>query len=150
VPVVIQIKVEDDGAKTMLSTMQSKSVNMRSVMFVIGEIVQASIIRNFEKGGRPTRWKPSKRALATGGKTLVDKGVSGGLMASISYRPFTDKVVISANKVYAAVHQFGIGRRSSLRSRRVMPAIPARPYMLIQDEDWREINDELIEHMKGK
>jgi len=44
------------------------------------------------------------------------------------------KVVISANKIYAAIHHFG-GKAG--RGKKV--TIPARPYMMVQDEDWREM-----------
>jgi len=137
----IMVKIEDNEVKTLLAGMLSRAENAQPVMHIFGEIVKASIMRNFEKGGRPTQWKPSLRALKTGGKTLVNKGVSGGLMGSIHYRAYTSKVEISANKVYAAVHQFGIGARSIIGTRRRMPAIPARPYLLVQDEDWMEMKE---------
>jgi phage gpG-like protein len=53
-------------------------------------------------------------------------------------------VVLVANKPYAAIQHFG---GMAGKGRKVK--IPARPYMMIQDEDWAEIkaalNDFIIE-----
>jgi phage virion morphogenesis protein len=57
-------------------------------------------------------------------------------MRSISVRASSDKVVVGTNVVYAAIHHFG-GQAG--RGRKV--TIPARPFMMIQDEDWKEINE---------
>jgi len=137
----IMVNIEDNGVQTLLANMHARLGNLTPAMNVIGEIVQSSAVRNFEESGRPNKWKPSKRALH-GGKTLIGIGIGGGLMGSISYRPFTNKVEISANKKYAAIHQFG-----GKAGRGLKVNIPARPYMLLQDEDWVEIKDALKGHL---
>ena len=111
--------------------------NPGPVMKILGAIVRTSVVRNFEKGGRPTKWQalsPETLKTKKGTAILREQGMAGGLMGSVNYKPFSDKVVISANKVYAAIHHFG-GKAG--RGRKV--TIPARPYMMVQDEDWREI-----------
>jgi phage gpG-like protein len=58
-------------------------------------------------------------------------------------------VEIGTNKIYAAVHQFGIGAYSHVASKRGHPAIPARPFLVVQDKDWDEIKAELAEYVTG-
>ncbi|NBJ15718.1 MAG: phage virion morphogenesis protein [Dehalobacter sp. 4CP] len=142
----IIVKIEDGEVKTMLTNLMSKTGNLKPAMETIGQIVRRSVLKNFDKGGRPAKWIPSKRVLKHGGKTLVDKAI---LRNSINYNAFSNSVEIGpADSVpYAAVHQFGIGRRSVISSRRVMGAIPARPYLLVQDEDWVETKEALKDHL---
>ena len=104
------------------------------------------------------------------GQILVVHGVSGGLMGAVNYRAGTDRVTIGTKKAYAAVHQFGarqgefgavMARVKShfrkIRGKRVRVKthtrhqelpwgdIPARPFLLVQDEDWAEIRRSLAE-----
>lgn len=145
-PVEIKINIETEEVRNLLLRIQKKTGDLRPAMKTIGEIVLTSVQRNFEEGGRPDKWQDlvdvtKHRREKQGrwpGQILVGSGVSGGLLSSISYRAFSDNVKISAKKKYAAIHHFG-GQAG--RGRKV--TIPARPYMLLQDEDWREINDVL-------
>lgn len=146
--------VHDDELQRELKGIIRRMGHARPAMQVIGEIVQESIQRNFEEGGRPRKWKPlapatikqRKRLGKWPGRILVRSGTAGGLMGGISYRAFNDRVVAHANKVYAAIHHFG-GKAG--KGHKV--DIPARPYMMVQDEDWREIKAALNDFvMKGK
>ena len=70
------------------------------------------------------------------GQILVRRGVSGGLLGCDQLQgrlPTT--VILSANKVYAAHSPFR--RQKPGRGHQVL--IPARSYMMVQDEDWAEI-----------
>ena len=139
---MISIKSDDSAVRRIVKGLLKRLSNTTPAMRVIGEIVQESIQTNFEEGGRPKKWKKlksttikqRKRRGHWPGRILVESGVSGGLMGAISYKPFPKKVVMSANKIYAAIHHFG-GKAG--RGKKV--TIPARPYMMVQDEDWREI-----------
>jgi len=152
VPVEMKIGINDGEVRTLLSRLQRKTSNLTPAMRIIGEIVQTSIQRNFEAGGRPKRWLPLAAATIRQrrreghwpGPILVRHGVSGGLMGSISYRASGDRVVLSANKIYAAIHHFGgmAGRGHKTR-------IPARPFMFVHDRDWIEIKDALRKHLEG-
>lgn len=51
---------------------------------VAAEIMLRSVRRNFRDGGRPRKWKPSRRALQTGHKTLI--GSTRSLMTKITKR----------------------------------------------------------------
>lgn len=110
----------------------------------IGEILLASIDRNFREGGRvgtqdadgqwtggPSKWIESKRAQDDAGQTLLD---TGQLAASITYSATSSGVTIGSNKVYAAIHQFGgqTGKNKAV-------TLPARPYNVVQEEDLAEI-----------
>jgi phage virion morphogenesis protein len=113
---------------------------------IIGETVVASVQQNFEEGGRPTRWaglKPATWARKKSRKTLVEDKVLSG---SISKQVTGSTVVVGTNVEYGAIHQFG-GKAG--RGRRV--TIPARPFLLVQDEDWEEINEAMAEFLwEGK
>lgn len=72
----------------------------------IGAAMIAATQRRFETGIGPDgqAWRPSARAVAQGGKTLVD---TGRLMQSLSHLVAGDAVEWGTNVIYAAVHQFG-------------------------------------------
>lgn len=151
-PVEIKISVDDREIRSLLSRFQARLRDLTPAMKIVGEIVQTSVLRNFEAGGRPQKWAPLKAStilqrLRQGhwpGQILVRHGVSGGLMGSISYRAYNDRAVVSANKKYAAIHQFGGKAGRGLKAN-----IPARPYLLIQDADWTEIQRALSEYLSS-
>lgn len=142
---------DDSDLQRLLKGIVKRHGDAQGAFELIGEIIQTSIIRNFEEGGRPAAWKDlaestKKQRERQGkwpGQILVRSGARGGLMGSISYDARPKEVVFVANKPYAAIHNFGgqAGRNKSVE-------IPAREYMMIQDEDWPEIletlNDFLI------
>ena len=137
----IDIKILKDEIRPLLIELKRRMGDLSPLMKNVGETVLTSIRKNFEVGGRP-KWpglklSTIKQREAQGhwpGKILIRHGVSGGLLGSVSYRAESDRVVLSANKVYAAIHHFG-GQAG--RGHKVI--IPARPYMLVQKEDWAEI-----------
>jgi len=138
---------------------------------IMGEIVRTSVIRNFEVGGRPGKWKALRASTLRrkrGGRILVQQGFAGGLMGSIHARVAGERVLIGTNKVYAAVHQFGakkgsfgtvvaqvrahtrLGRTVRAHRRRMRIPwgdIPARPFLMVQDEDWREMREALGDYI---
>ena len=133
----VLVKVDDKEVRKLLGGILKRMGNPAPAMKILGAIVRTSIVRNFEKGGRPTKWKalsPGTLKTKKGTAILREQGMAGGLMGAVNYKPFSDKVVISADKVYAAIHHFG-GKAG--RGRKV--TIPARPYMMVQDEDWVEM-----------
>ena len=141
-PIKIDIKVLKDEIQPMLVELKRRMGNLSPLMKNVGEMALTSIRKNFEAGGRPQKWpglklSTIKQREAQGhwpGKILIRHGVSGGLLGSISYKTQSDRVILSANKVYAAIHHFG---GMAGRGRKV--TIPPRPYMLVQREDWEEV-----------
>lgn len=148
----VELNVDTTEVAQLIGRTQKRLGDAEPAFAVIGETVLASIRRNFEEGGRPKSWKKlasstekaRKKAGKWPGQILVMEGTRGGLLGSISYEAVSDRVVISANKVYAAIHHFG-GRAG----RGHKTKIPARPYMLIQDEDWVEIKETLADYIMG-
>ncbi|WP_051327184.1 phage virion morphogenesis protein [Desulfatibacillum aliphaticivorans] len=165
------ISVDDAEVAGLLGKLLQRLGDLTPVMEVIGEIVHASILRNFEVGGRPA-WQglsdvTISRRIAEKkwpGQILVR---SGELMRSISYQAFPDKVVLSANSIKAATLHFGarkgqFGQKvvrvksftrrdgvkvSSHNRKTTLPwgDIPARPFMMVQPEDWGEIRESLVD-----
>jgi len=136
---MIRIDADDHEIRQILTELKAKLGNTSEAMDEIGELVKLSVKRNFEAEGRPKRWPKSARAKAEGGQTLSD---TGRLRNSFSHRVGPFSVEIGTNVQYAAIHHFGgtirprggkalrtpFGPRASVR-------MPARPFLLIQEQD---------------
>ena len=137
----IAIKIDDTGVKDALNDYLAKSKNLTPAMKIIGETVRTSIVKNFEQGGRPAKWTPSKKS---SGMTLIK---SARLMKSITANAYPDRAEIGTNVIYAAIHQLG-----GKAGRGKKTTISARPFLAVQDEDWPEItkavNNYLLERFK--
>lgn len=96
---------------------------------LIGEMLVSSTQQRFEDGKGPDgrAWKPSARATAEGGQTLVD---TGRLRSSIGYQASDKAVAVGTDAVYGAVQHFGgeTGRGHKVK-------LPAREYLGISKED---------------
>lgn len=179
--VAIEIQENSDEVKEILDRIKVRFGRLTPAHQIIGAAVRTSVVRNFEKGGRPEKWEPlSETTLARrkGKRVLLRQGFAGGLMGSIHYEADEDKVVIGTNKIYGAVHQFGAKKGSfgtftikiPEHKRRVKTKkgirkitvkahtktmalpwgdIPARPFLLVQDEDWKLIRRQLTEYLMG-
>ena len=173
----IEYRVDDDQVRKILQQIQKRLGDLTPAMKKVGSTVRSSIVRNFEKGGRPVKWakhsETTKKRRGTGAKILRQQGFAGGLMGSVKYKASRDRVVIGTNKEYGAVHQFGAKKGSFGRfvidvgpyARRLKGGktvqvkkhqrnvklpwgdIPARPFIMVQDEDWKEIKTELNEYV---
>ncbi len=169
--VTISVKIEDQGAKEAIDKLAERTSNLTPAMKIIGEIVRTSVVTNFEAGGRPTAWKPLKvisyylgytigrkreaytqkgalqaafqRYLA-GKQILIGRGMGGGLMGSVNSKAYPDRVVVGTPKIYGAIHQLG---GMAGRGRKVN--IPARPFLLVQNEDWAEIKAAMQDYLSG-
>ncbi len=102
-------------------------------------IVRESVIANFGFGGRPV-WEALKHRR---GSPLIKSGV---LKNSIYSRYDSEAAYVYTTKKYAPTHQFGARQGQYGRSRRNGPIpwgdVPARPFMMIQDEDVAKIQVE--------
>ena len=135
----INVTIDDAEVKALLTSLRERVEDLTPVMNTIGQIVRTSVVKNFEQGGRPTKWQPSQRATREGGLTLVD---SARLRNSINAKATSKQVVIGTNVVYGAIHQLG-GKAG--RGRKVN--IPARPFLAVQAEDWTEIKKAITDHI---
>jgi phage virion morphogenesis protein len=61
-------------------------------------------------------------------------------MGSIHSEAGENVVIVGTDKVYGAIHQFG---GMAGRNRKVK--IPAREFLMVQDEDWIEIKEQLAD-----
>jgi len=138
----LEITVRHERVSALMERLARALADMRPVMAEIGEIVTESVQRNFEEERSPDgrRWAPlapaTLRRRRHKGHILVDTAT---LFKSIHPSPARRSVRVGTDVVYAAVHQFGIGWRSSTRSGRTMPAIPKRPFLGVRRSDWPEI-----------
>ena len=162
----IKVEIKDQEVNTRLERLMTRTRNTMPAMREIGAIVRRSVVKYFEAGGRPDKWKPlaaatilktirredftkAGRLKPASGKRLrqgVPLSDTGALKNSISYKAFPDKVAIGpkASIPYARIHQLG-GQAG--RGRKV--TIPARPYLMVQDEDWTEIRAVLARYITG-
>lgn len=161
----ISASVALDGAVNLQlaqARMRQLGDSPRPIFDAIGQYGESSTRIRFQKGIGPdgARWKPSARARATGGQTLVMKGQHGGLLGSLTYRADNASAEWGTNKIYAAIHQEGgvIVPRTRKNLRFAVPGgfvstkrvnIPARPYLGVNDEDGREIQDVVVDVVRA-
>jgi phage virion morphogenesis protein len=159
---MIDITIDDREIQAALNRMQKASMDLKPAFQEIGELLLLSVKRNFEEEGRPSHWKKSRRAAADSGQTLSDKGT---LRNSFSYEATGQSLRVGTNIRYAAIHQFGgrtrahtitakkgkalaipgIGFRKSVQH--PGSQMPARPFLMIQDEDQKGILNILRRHL---
>jgi len=157
---MITLRVDDSKVVALLGDLKARAGNTRPVMSEIGDIVISSIEKNIEVGGRyssPDSWKGGGRkwkglAAATI-KQRMKKGYwpgkilqqTGSMAGSLSKKVGSNSVTIGTNKIYGAIQQFG-GKAG--RGHKV--TIPARPWIVVQDEDLTEIGHAITAYlMKG-
>ena len=159
--------IKDARVRAALERLADHAADATPAMHAIGETVMTSIQRNFDAGGRPDTWPKSHRVEEDGGQTLIDKAI---LKNSLNVRAGKDFAAVGTADKRAGVHHFGAEAgsfgtvtaqvKAHLRTlasgktvkvgahtrRQPLPwgDIPARPFMLIQDEDWDEIHDTLV------
>lgn len=145
--------------------------DLKPVLAEFGVHMIRSVELTFQAGGRPVPWPPSIRALRQGGKTLIKSGrLKNSIVASVM-GPRTLR--LGTNVAYAAVHQLGFagnmtvpehvrrvtrafGRRlktptyATVRQHQRLVRIPARPFLVAQDEDVEILKGMLERHVAGK
>ncbi len=141
------------GLETVLKRVSKLATDARHVekpMKAAGTYMLGSIEKNFKASGRPNRWQ----ALSAGTiarrrnkkkssiKILID---TARLKNSHQFKLVSAGLQIGTNVVYAPRHQFGYegggGRGHS--------ETPARPFLMFQEEDIREIGEIFTRHVSG-
>ena len=159
----LDIKLDDTRVRELIERIRRRTNDFRPALADMGErMTKHSIPLNFRAGGRPEKWKPSARARkeikGRTGQTLDD---TGRLKGSITYRESAHDLKIGTNVVYARIHQLGgqvegtfdvrrhvrtirqaFGRaiapkkvKVKAHRRTVDFTLPARPFLVVQDED---------------
>ncbi len=103
---ILTIRVGTEPVRSELALLTRRLGDQTPAMAAIGNLLQGSIIENFETGTSPegVKWKPSKRVLKHGGQTLVDSGL---LKNSVGMEASATQVVVYEAKEYAPIHQDG-------------------------------------------
>ncbi|MFA5187077.1 MAG: phage virion morphogenesis protein [Patescibacteria group bacterium] len=148
------IQIDTSPLDRALAGLSDAFEDMTPIMELTGAVVVASVQRNFEDEGRPG-WAPLSPVTValrgTAAHILQVQGPASGLLGSIHYVAKPDSVQVGTNKIYAAVHQFGAKQGAFGRTRRGGPIpwgdIPARPFIMVQPEDWEEIALEIEEYL---
>ncbi|EIC13949.1 phage virion morphogenesis protein [Kingella kingae] len=96
-----------------------------------------AVRQNFKQGGRP-KWLGIEYR---NGKPLID---TGALRDNINQAYDNDTALVGTNMVYAAIHNFGgmAGRNRKVR-------IPARPFLVLTNEDKQDLMDEVQDYFRG-
>jgi phage gpG-like protein len=165
----VAVRVLAGGAVARLVGMEARGGNLTGVLRSFGQYMLGSIEKNFAAGGRP-KWPPLKLStllgwsygFKKGGKYRTKRGgpTKAGRAASAGRLPLTASgllrrsvrvavvtprsVTIGTSSKYAAIHQFGgmAGRGRKVR-------IPARPYLLFQNEDVQRFTEMMAAHVVG-
>lgn len=159
--VQLRVTLKDD-ASPAFRRLQQLAADPRQLMAEIGQTLVTNRQLRFETGTGPDRkpWKPSMRAKAGIGQTLV--GESRQLMLSVvrqEPKVSGNSVMISTDVPYAAVHEFGATirpvRAKALRF--ALPGggfatvkqavIPARPFMAFDRDDREDVMATVREHI---
>ena len=129
----VQIVVSSRKLNAAIKRAEDACKNTLPYWRAMGKMLIASVHRNFAAGGRPDKWAPldpeyaAWRAKHAPGRILVRESA---LRDSVFATPDERGVTIGAKAPYATIHQRGGRAGRGGRSR-----IPARPFLVIQDED---------------
>ena len=131
------------GFDKALSKAGHKLGDTQALMESVGEALVSDTKKRFDAKKDPegTPWKPSRRALEKGDKTLTN---SGRLRRSIDYAATSDKVMVGSNLAYARIHQLG-GKTG--KGHKV--DMPARPYLGVSKEDMEEVRETMADFLAG-
>jgi phage virion morphogenesis protein len=160
-------EIDASELKKKMDEIAGRITSKTKLLKLAGTIVSESVRTNFAQAGRPEKWKPSRRGTdqAVPGKTAGTLRNTNRLMNSITSKVQGDEVLVGTNVVYAAVHHFGAAKgsfgevlaqvkahqRTSRAGKKYNVSghgrkmklpwgdIPARPFLLVQDEDILEI-----------
>lgn len=159
----VSIKIDGETDELLARLKQMSGIDKAGVMNAIAEGLRTSTLERFRSEESPegTKWKPSVRAAAQGGKTLTK---TAGLKNSIRAQADSSGAAVGTNLAYAATHQFGDERTIRAKKGRylrfrigdrwvsvpsVRVNIPARPFLGISREDEEEIKAILDEAFGG-
>lgn len=162
---MIQATVKNDGVCVQsIQILVDRMENMEALYENIGAIMVTETRLLFDHGKDidGIAFKPSRRALREGGKTLVDKG---NLRSSIDYLATSSGVEWGASRgipdVYAATHNFGRvitpKKASKLRFKiadkwvfRSFVKIPRRQFVGFNKRLENRVVETITEYLKGE
>lgn len=166
---IIDIRYEDAEITRLFQQIKARAANPQPLLADWGERLKNSVRRNIMEGGRPEKFVPLKAATARSwllskksywtkagnltaagqkraeGRTPLLTGNPAGLLYSINWREVPEGLAVGSDKIYAAIHHFG-----GLAGRGHKTFIPARPYLLIQDDDWAYMRQSALGFLLGE
>lgn len=131
-----------------------EDLDKRGIHSAMAQAMRTSTLERFKQGRGPDgkKWPVSKRALAEGGKTLID---TARLKNSIRTKSDVTGFAVGTNVIYASTHQQGVKGRTiraktgrGLRfkvdgrwvtAKKVRIKIAPRPFLGISEEDMHEL-----------
>jgi len=101
-----RISADTTEVQAALARLADRAADLYPAMDAIGASLVDSTRHRFglEAGPDGTPWRPSRRAIRTGGRTLAHKR---RLVGSITHVAADQSVEVGTNVPYAAIHQFG-------------------------------------------
>ena len=148
-----------DHLNKRLSEIAANARSTKRPLISASVYMLGSIEKNFQAQGRPRRWTPlnpqtlasrrkgnrakraKKETAGRGSRILID---TARLKNSMSFNADDKSAEIGTNVVYAARHHFGYpGGKGRGRSK-----TPARPFLLVQAEDIRKIEEIFSRHLR--
>lgn len=147
----MQLRIQADFAPiaARLNRLSVQLGNLRPVMGGIGGILATSTADRIREtktapdGSAWAEWTERTRAMRTrkdgtvSGSLLLQSGMQGGLLRSITYEAGKDSVVVGSGKYYAAYLQQGTRR------------MVARPFLGLSAQDYRDIDELLADFLSG-
>ncbi len=101
------IKVQVSGLPEVKQALADAAARVtgRDAMRVVAGAMLTKTLQRFKEGKAPdgTPWAPTSR----GGTVLVDNGMRGGLLGSITSDYNEKEAIVGTDKEYAKIHQFG-------------------------------------------
>jgi phage virion morphogenesis protein len=135
-----------------VSKLMSDLKHVEAPLKAAGAYMVGSIEKNFRAQGRPQKWK--KLAASTRGRRRRGRGRgraqilidTARLKNSIGYRLVSAGVEIGTNVRYAARQHFGYPKGTG----RGHNSTPARPFVMVQTEDVKEVGEIFKRHVGRK
>ena len=161
----INATIDEHKFDALIKIMQDNAVHLKPVLAAVGNLAVKSVKQNFRVGGRPNRWAEPEKAK---GKPMIG---SGKLMRSIHYKVDNDEsgvTIMTGKQKYAAILHFGgktpaheIRPKNKSALSFTWNGVPViygkvnhpgslfkpRPYLLLQDEDVKIIENMMIQHI---
>jgi phage virion morphogenesis protein len=141
----MRVDIDVTQVLTALKGTLDRIKDTQSMWESIGFEFTNSIDKTFDEEGRPEKWQALKpNYLKRKGEGYKILGLSGDLRRAVTSVADPQGVTVGVQLPYAALHQFG-GRTGMAPG---PAAVVARPYLVIQDEDWAKFADIIEEFLK--
>lgn len=159
----MSIRVEGDVRALREKLKHLSEPDLKGVNASLAELIRTNTLERFRETKDPDgkKWEQSIRAVREGGLTLTK---TAGLKNSIKASSGAGGFAVGTNNIYAATHQHGDTRKitaktpkgllfkfngSWVRKKAVTVNIPARPFLGINQEDFKMIEEQITKDVFG-